>query len=329
VRRKATAARQSALARRWYLLIHQLPPRPLYLRAKIRQRLARVGAVALKKSVYVLPFREDCLEDFQWIAEEAATGGGQAHVCTAEFADRDTDEALIRRFRGDRDTDYAALAASAAEAGRRLGSLPAEEDRTAVIARARRRLEEISRIDFFGSQGRAAAESALGRLQHRRRAAEAPRPDAARSDLVGRTWATRRGVQVDRIASAWLIRRFLDPDARFRFIDPTDPAPRGELRFDIAGGDFSHEGDACTLETLIRRAGISDPALGPVAEIVHDIDLKDGKFQRLEAPGVERLLFGILSACARDEERLDRGFALLDGLYESFRESPLKKEVRQ
>ena len=329
MRRKPAAARRSAPPRRWYLLIHQLPPRPLYLRAKIRQRLARVGAVALKNSVYVLPFREDCLEDFQWIAEEAASGGGQAHVCMAEFADRDTDDALIRRFLSDRDSDYAALAETAAQARRRTRSRAAEEDRASAIARARRRLEEIARIDFFGAQGRAAARSALGRLQRRRRAPDAPRPPAARSDLVGRTWATRRGVQVDRIASAWLIRRFLDPEARFRFVDPKDPAREGELRFDIAGGDFSHEGDACTLETLIRRAGLSDRALLPLAEIVHDIDLKDGKFQRPEAPGVERLLHGILAACPRDEERLDRGFALLDGLYESFRKMPLEKEVRQ
>jgi hypothetical protein len=135
-------------------------------------------------------------------------------------------------------------------------------------------------------------------------------------------------VQVDRIASAWLVRRFLDPGARFRFVDPKDPAREGELRFDIPGGDFSHEGDACTLETLIRRAGLSDPALLPLAEIVHDIDLKDGKFRRPEAPGVERLLQGILSACPRDQDRLDRGSVLFDELYESFRK-PLKKEVGQ
>ncbi|MGE5277389.1 MAG: chromate resistance protein ChrB domain-containing protein, partial [Acidobacteriota bacterium] len=286
MRSKSVPAGRTGPARRWYLLIHQLPPRPLYLRARIRQRLARVGAVALKNSVYVLPFREHCLEDFQRIAGEAASGGGQAYVCTADFADRDTDEALVRRFRADRDADYAALAAAAAEAGRRLGSRPPEEDRTAAISRARRRFEEIARIDFFGSQGRAAAESALGGLHRRPGTPEAPRPGAARSDLIGRTWATRRGVHVDRIASAWLVRRFLDPGARFRFVDPKDPAREGELRFDIAGGDFSHEGDACTLETLIRRAGISDPALRPVAEIVHDIDLKDRKFRRPEAPGV-------------------------------------------
>jgi hypothetical protein len=131
---------------------------------------------------------------------------------------------------------------------------------------------------------------------------------------------TRRGIQIDRIASAWLIRRFIDPKARFRFVDPHEEPPRpDELRFDIVGGDFTHEGDRCTFEALVRRAGLKNAALSRVAEIVHDIDIKDGKFERPEAPGVERLLQGILATHAEDEERLARGFALLDDLYGSFR----------
>jgi hypothetical protein len=138
-------------------------------------------------------------------------------------------------------------------------------------------------------------------------------------EWMGRTWVTRRGIQVDRIASAWLIRRFVDPDARFRFIAPhAEEARPGELTFDMTGGDFTHEEDRCTFETLVRRAGPSDPALERVAEIVHDIDIKDGKFGRSEARGVEQLLWGMLAANPSDEERLDRGFALLDDLYQSF-----------
>lgn len=318
----------------WYLLIHQLPPRPLYLRAKIRQRLGRVGAVPLKQSVYALPCREDCLEDLQWIAQEAVSGGGEAHVCKAQFADPKTDAALVERFRGERDRDYAALAAAIVESNRKVrrrsGPRPLEEDLSAAIARARRRLEEIARIDFFDSTGRSQVQAALGKLEQRAQSGEPPRQGAMAPDLAGRTWVTRRGVQVDRIASAWLIRRFLDRNARFRFVDPKEPAREGELRFDMVGGDFSHEADACTLEILIARTAVSDPALRPIAEIVHDIDLKDGKFHRPEAPGIERLLWGLLAASARDEERLDRGFALFDALHESFRGMPIKKkEVHQ
>ena len=143
---------------------------------------------------------------------------------------------------------------------------------------------------------------------------------------------TRKGVKVDRIASAWLVRRFLDARARFRFIDPKQETARPrEITFDMVGGDFTHEGDSCTFETLRGRAGIKDPALGPIAEIVHGIDLKDGKFGRPETRGIEQVLAGIVNAYSRDEERLERGFALFDELYESFRRKKPgpKKEARK
>jgi hypothetical protein len=130
---------------------------------------------------------------------------------------------------------------------------------------------------------------------------------------------TRRGIHVDRIASAWLIRRFLDPKARFRFIDPKEPRRSGELTFDMVGGDFTHEGDRCTFETMIARTGLADRALTQIAEIVHDIDLKDEKFGRSEAAGIERLLTGLVLANSADEARLDRGCVLFDELYQSFR----------
>jgi hypothetical protein len=125
---------------------------------------------------------------------------------------------------------------------------------------------------------------------------------------------------VDRVASAWLIRRFIDPSARFRFADSQRPeAAAGEVRFDTVGGEFTHEGDRCTFETLVARCGLSDPALAQISEIVHDVDLKDGKFSRVDAPGILQLVTGIVLAHPEDLDRLDRGFALLDDLYESFR----------
>jgi hypothetical protein len=318
--------------RLWYVLIHQLPPRPLYLRAKVRQRLAGVGAVALKNSVYALSHREECLEDLQWIAQEAAAGGGEAHVAKAQFLDPGTEKALLERFRTERDADYASLAESIRQRmgrSRRSGETrPTRDDLPSFLASARRRCEEIARIDFFEASGRGPVDRLIAELE--KRARMAPRqPAKPARELQGRTWVTRRGVQVDRIASAWLIRRFLDPKARFRFVDPKEPPRRGQLRFDIPGGDFSHEGDACTLETLIARIGIDEPALRPVAEIVHDIDLKDGKFGRPEARGVEQLLTGLFLANPSDEKRLDRGFALFDELYESFGGKRSRKEARK
>jgi hypothetical protein len=315
--------------RRWYLLIHQLPPRPLYLRAKIRQRLARVGAVALKNAVYALPFRDESLEDFQWIAQEAVAGGGEAYVCAAEFSDRETEEALVARFREERSADYSALGESIRSRRPKSPRSPGAEDASTDLSRARRRLSEIARIDFFEAPGRARAEKALADLQ-RRSTRGAPSRQTGRTSgrLAGRTWVTRRGIQVDRIASAWLIRRFIDAAARFRFADAGEPPAENELRFDMVDGDFTHEGDACTFETLARRTGIRDPAVRALGEIVHDIDLKDGKFGRPEARGVEQVLAGILLSCPADEERLERGLALFDGLYESFRGKASEKGAR-
>jgi hypothetical protein len=142
-------------------------------------------------------------------------------------------------------------------------------------------------------------------------------------ELVGRTWVTRRGVKVDRISSAWFVRRFLDPTAKFRFIDPKkEEARAGEIGFDMVGGEFTHEGDRCTLETLVRRTAVRDAALSPITQIVHDIDLKDGKFGRPETAGVAQVLSGLFSANPDDESRLDRGFALFDDLYASFSKTP-------
>jgi hypothetical protein len=322
----------------WYLLIHQLPPRPLYLRAKIRKRLSRVGAVALKNSVYALPKRDDCLEDLEWIAQEAITGGGEAYVCEAEFLEPRTDEALRRRFREERDVDYQALARAIRKWIRKpqrpSGTNPPEDDLPARLVRARKRFEEIARLDFFDAPRRSDTARLLRNLERQLRSgpdAESRGAAAARSELVGRTWVTRRGIHIDRIASAWLIRRFIDPKARFRFIDPIEPARPGELRFDMVGGDFSHEGERCTFETLVARTGVANRALTEIAEIVHDIDLKDGKFGRPEAAGLEQLLIGLLVANPEDDARLERGFVRFDELYQSFRKHirRVSKEVSE
>ena len=291
---------------RWWMLIHQIPPRPLYLRARIRHSLSRIGAVAVKNAVYALPRTDECLEGLKEIAGLAVAGGGEAFLCEAQFLDRSVEDALVRESRAARDAEYENLARS----------LAGSEDRPA-LARARRRFEKIARIDFFGAEARTRLESLLagagpGRGRGRTRARD---PLEA---WRGRTWTTRRGLHIDRIACAWLIRRFIDAKARFRFIDTHEPARPGELRFDMPGGDFTHEGDRCTFETLLARTGVAGRALTEIAEIVHDVDLKDGKFGRSEAAGVERLVTGLILETSKDADRLERGAALFDGLYRSF-----------
>jgi len=138
----------------------------------------------------------------------------------------------------------------------------------------------------------------------------------------GRTWVTRRGVLVDRIASAWLIQGFLDHEARFRFVTPGEAPAPGELRFDMAEADFGHEGDRCTFETLVERFSPDDPALRQLAEIIHDLDLKDGKYGRVETPGVALLIAGLAASEPDDAARIHQGRGLFDCLYSALRPGP-------
>lgn len=307
----------------WYLLIHQLPPRPLYLRARIRQRLDRVGAVALKNSVYILPLVASCREDLERLAHEAVAGGGEAFVCQSRFVFGLEAAALQERFRRSRAADYDELVASAKEALtwlRRAGEAR-DQDPGSRLRRLKRRLQEVIAIDFFGAPRRSQAEAAVRALEARLQPAKKPAPGLrgdSRAALVGKTWVTRKGVHVDRIASAWLVRRFVDPAARFRFVDSREPAVAGEIRFDMVDGDFTHRGEHCTFEDLVSHLGLRDAALLEVAEIVHDIDLKDGKFARSEASGLEQLVVGICRAQAGDEARFERGFELFDDLYRAY-----------
>jgi len=322
----AGAKRPSAKGRQWLLLTHHLPPEPAYLRVKVRRQLHRIGAVALKNSVYVLPIGDETQEDFEWLRQSIQRGGGEATLCVATFLDRATDERILAAFREARAIDYAEIV----EAARELESTQEEERMkarpTATRGRPRnlrRQLNAVRKIDFFDAPGRNDAERAVADLEELerdvgRQPPASPRPTAGQAR--GRTWVTRRGVKVDRMASAWLIRRFLDPAATFKFVDPRgyEPEP-GEVRFDMFDGEYTHEGDNCTFETLLAHFGLEDPALAAVGEIVHDIDCKDDKFERAEVHGVSGFLDGITRSRSRDDERLERGAVLFDGLYEHFR----------
>jgi hypothetical protein len=304
---------------RWLILVHRIPPRPLYLRAKMRQRLAGVGAVAVKNSVYLLPHANDALEDLQWIAQEIVTGGGDAHLFAGDFVDGVASDAAVAQFRVARDADYDALAEDAHAAMKAARSAAAVAELAAAHARLLRRLEELRRIDFFDAERRAAAEEALAAIERRlqKDRKEETRMLKAKPELRGKTWVTRPGVKIDRMASAWFIRRFVDPKARFRFADPATPKKDGELRFDMVGGDFTHEEDRCTFETLIGRVGLPDKAVRAIAEIVHDLDLKDNKYGRAEAAGVRMMLDGLMSRTENDDERIERALVIFDDLHEA------------
>ncbi len=314
---------QSA-ANRWVLLIHQIPPKPDYFRVKVWRRLQRLGAVAIKNSVYVLPRSDETVEDFQWQMREIVAGGGEASVCEANFVDGLTDTEIEALFRTARDADYREIVADAQRLRKPMpsGGRRARTDGRGRIeidlGRLKRRLADIVAIDFFGAPRRGAAHEELARLEARLRPPDpevaAPRHPA--ESPHGARWVTRQGVHMDRIASAWLIRRFIDAEAQFKFVAPEGYRPRpGELRFDMFEAEYTHEGEDCTFEKLITRFGLGDPALRVIAEIVHDIDCKEAKFGRLETSGIERLIAGIAKQHAEDTVRLAHGAALCDALY--------------
>lgn len=310
----------------WLLLMHQLPTHPSHLRVKVWRRLARVGAVALKSSVYVLPRSETALEDLHWIRREILDSRGEATIVEASFIAGASDADVEQLFRTARDADYDALiedARALTKGKSRKLSDEARRELEAAVAKLEQRLLQIRARDFFGATKHAAASAALDTLRQRLSAPTATHSEpAARFDLAsvrGKTWVTRTGVKIDRIASAWLIQRFIDRKAKLKLVPANGYEPKpNELRFDMFDAEFSHEGDDCTFETLCRRFQLREPGLGAVAEIIHDIDVKDDKFNRLEAPGVAVLIDGIVRKHQSDAARIERGAAVFEDLLAHF-----------
>jgi hypothetical protein len=316
------------MEQRWLLMIHQLPTKPAYFRVKIWRRLQSIGAVAVKSTVYALPANTETQEDFEWLLKEIVEGGGEAMVCEARLVDGLSDAQVCALFDAARDADYLEIAKELRDLAAALDTDTTAEKRAearAQLGRIRKRLAGVVTIDFFGATGRLAVEALLAELEARFTEDKVMTEDPSKAaepaaDLKGRTWVTRRGVHVDRIACSWLIRRFIDPDAVVRFVPGKGYAPKpGELRFDMFEGEITHEGDRCSFEMLLTHAGIADPALQAIAEIVHDIDLKDGKFAREETSGIASLITGITITSEGDEERIAQGAPVFDNLYQYFR----------
>jgi hypothetical protein len=297
----------------WLILLLSLPPRPSSLRVRAWRRLRALGAVPLKSGAYLLPDTGDRYEQFQWLAQEVQRDGGDATLVRVDRVENMRQPDIVRLFQEARNEDYVALA----ERYRKLleGRRPRLGD---DLARLARELTRISEIDFFEASGRREVERVREAVEERT-ASGRTRPAGAASPLdiaalKGRRWVTRPRPHVDRIASAWLIKRFVDPEAEFAFAPP-DQVPSDAIPFDMAGVDLGHQGDDCTFETLLRRTGLGDRKLAMLAEIVHEADLKDEKFARDEASGLELVLRGLLGAIKDDHEALALGMTLFDGLY--------------
>lgn len=267
------------------------------------RRLNQLGALPIKNSAYLLPHSPDHLEDFQWLKSEIVSGGGEAWIFTVA-PESLSDSEIQNCFRELRSRDYKQLLDAATAAPQDWQKL-------------KRKFETVRAVDFFGAPGQEEFESFMQSIEQQLRGVEprkTTKPDL--KGLTGATWVTRKGVKVDRIASAWLIRRVIDRAADFLFVDGNQYTPAaGQIRFDMFEGEFTHEGDLCTFEVLLAHSPRSDAALEAIAQMVHDIDVKDEKYQRPETVGFAAMISGIIALYAADEQRITEGARLLEATY--------------
>lgn len=339
--RKKPPQRPSLAQPAWLLLVHQLPAQPSNVRVKVWRRLQNLGALPVKNSVYVLPNSAQAQEDFQWLKTEIEALKGQATVFAANSVDSLSAEELVSAFRRARQQDYDRLRR---DAEKLLARARTGQPRTSLLRRRwqrnarllRERYSQIEAIDFFQAPARPTAAAALAQLERfleerRPPSVEAsPAPERLRvGKFRARLWVTRPRPGIDRIASAWLIRRFIDPKARFGFVERPSESPRA-VPFDMFGVEFSHHGSRCTFETLVERFGLEQKSVEWLGHIVHDLDLKEEKYAVPEAAAVGHLVEGLEQLYRDDHELLQQGMTLFEALYRSHTpsRSPVAKLAR-
>jgi hypothetical protein len=309
---------------RWLTLLIGLPASPTRHRVAAWRKLRRMGAVNLRGAAWLLPETPETTELFQWLVQDIRSVNGEALLLHVDQIEPLTDEQLRRLFDQARAAEYQPILRGCRDVAAQLDRHRAAPHTglDAIKTKAeglKRELDRVRSTDYFDSRAGDGARVAWEALAKRLATAESRRAPASRRRRVdlppaGSTWVTRPRPHIDRIASAWLIKRFIDPRATFLFADPADAADKG-VPFDILGAAFGHQGEDCTFETLLKRSGLRDRRLQAIAEIVHEADLHDGKFARTEASGVDLALRGLATTIHEDHELLDRGMGVFDGLY--------------
>ncbi len=294
---------KEALQAKWLLLLFTLPSASRSERVEVWRRLKRIGALPLGTSGYLLPHTPDNLEHFEWLAGLVRSCKGTASVVHVTAVDDQPDAQLIARFNAARRADYERFVRTATKVG---GS--------AALSRLRKRLADIESIDFFKSPARERAQAVLDRIAGGTEMKAAKRTPKTK-EFENRIWVTRPRPKIDRVFSAWLITRYIDPQARFAFADSPDDRPDA-IPFDMYGdAGYGHRGNDCTFETLCKEFGIRDRKVKVMAEMVHDADLKDNHFGRTEGMALLSVLQGWVQAGVPDEELLVRGMELADGVF--------------
>ncbi len=286
-----------------------------------------------KGAVYILPDKEENLEYFQWLVSEVVSMGGEGAFVKVEKVETANNEEIIHLFNGQREIEYRRVEKELEEIERRLasikkgGTIPSKKSLLKQFSTIMREFEEIRKIDFFSSRGGKVVkrrvkimESEIKRIAgpeiKKQQAAIVPK---SIKDYRGKIWITRRNPFVDRMASAWLIKRFIDKEAVFQFMEEREMAnlDKNMILFDVRGGEFTHVGDMCTFEIILKSFGLKDKALKRIAELVHEIDLKDGKYDSPEAKGIEEILVGIRKMSKDDADALEGGTTVFEALYAS------------
>jgi len=295
----------------WLLLLFSLPTNRNTERVAVWRRLKKMGAVQIKTSTYLLPDEPAQYEQFQWLAQQIRDYGGDSTLVRAQEIEGLTKEKVIVMFNDARAKDYAELRKSLQRFIGRRKKMDGERA-TAELERLTRQFREIREVDFFDSARGHDVAMLLRRAEGRSTARQLAVLDA--KQYQGKTWLTRPRPEIDRVGSAWLISKFIDRKPKFVFAPSADAVP-GAIPFDMLDAEFSHHGNYCTFETLIRRFAISDKVVAKIGEMIHDADLDDARFQRVEAVGIDRVLKGWAKEGLPDKEILRRGFECFEALY--------------
>jgi hypothetical protein len=296
----------------WLLLVFSLPARSASQRVQIWRKLQRYGMLALRSSGYVLPNTPANQERMEWLATAIRTYKGQASVVQVQGFDDLPSEHLKQLFVEARSRDYQKLVHEA----KKILALSPSRRPGGRLNRIRRRFLDLQDIDFFGSPLRAKIENLLAQADKADTQTTGRKASGKSGKYVNRLWMTRPRPGIDRVSSAWLIRRFIDPKARFVF--GAEPSAHADaIPFDMfCPQGFGHRGEDCTFETLRKEFSIKDSRVNRIAQIIHDADLGDEKFGRVEGQGLDKVLNGWAKQDLPDDELLQRGMDLIEGLYE-------------
>ena len=295
----------------WLLLLFSLPTNRNTERVAVWRRLKKMGAVQIKTSTYLLPDEPAQYEQFQWLAQQIRDYGGDSTLVRAHEIEGLTREKVVAMFNDARAKDYGVIRKSLQTFITRRKKLDADEA-AGQLERLTRQFREVREVDFFDSPRGHDIAMLLRRAAGPNRTKQLELLDP--KQYHGKTWLTRPRPEIDRVGSAWLISKFIDPKPKFVFASSVNIVPNA-IPFDMLDAEFSHHGNCCTFETLIRRFAISDKAVTKIGEMIHDADLDDAKFQRIEAVGIDRILKGWAKQGLPDKEILRRGSECFDALY--------------